>query len=412
MSYKSPENSQDSPNRLENRLASLKTYGAIGATALVGVLGIANNAEAATPKTGIGTPASHNEAVPKNLLNINQLSRGELPPSPEILDMHERSTVEIMAYVEGEDPSTAWSVCTGAKVKIGEKEYFKSAAHCFSQLTGEKSGILNWKSKIVRAMDFVKRKDLKYLIVDPKLDPELQKTDPVAEVTGISMTKGIDEALLAFKPIDNASNEAIIPIDLNKQMNLSLRQRQPKLGKKVSIYGLPLSSGHKPVAGTGTFIGGVSLQNPDDKTYRYVHVVGINTDSPATAEDDAYKAEDDGCFWGASGSSYLAEINGSVVVSGALSGRVNRSHDAKTSFVQPVYGPDGKITKTAQQVEDDWWDFYQRSLGVDLRPLDTLCIFEVQRTDKEGVNTYRDLVKGFGKYAPSTLKVSTTKNPF
>lgn len=325
--------------------------------------------------------------------------------SQEAREQLSESTLKIVkrypAYVD--TPAGEWfDSCTAVKVRVGDETFISSAAHCFSdELNLIKSGVLSkYAFPGHRALNFSQASPLEYGIMDP-----LQKTKPR---TAIALAKGpvlntrmSDWALLKAEPLKTdiaQRTESSIPA-------VEFIEDKTKLvpGQEVGLYGVPGANNNRPVAGRGRYLGRI-WQGPRDlgkegkpiiPAGRWLRIVGIKPSQPYS----------DSCNFGASGSSFVAEIDGQAYASGPLSVRINEKYDPYL-----LNGHQKKSLKTAIVGAREQRSIIEQELKIDTSSFTTLCGYtdETESGAKDMQNGfesfYKDPSPQKGGYDPDSPK--------
>jgi hypothetical protein len=379
------------PTRKLGRKTRQTTALAMSLGALGGLAAPAAHAELTAPKrAGV-------EHIQPGLKNPAELPGTEIHLGQEILDQIKSSTVELgLRYrhdlVGGSTYAPFSPNCTAVRVSVpGVKDaLFATAAHCFSNLTGSRSGGLrDAQNPNLKAENFTAVSDMEYAILDPS-EPELDQrsNQPVAIVDRISISTDYkDIALLHIKNTGHSLNSSVNIRKLSEIPALPLKalKQAPLPGTPVAMYGEPQASGFEPVSGTGTYLGRVVYNYTDDysgeSVTRMLDMVGITADAP----------ELDKCNFGASGS--VAELPDGQIL-GNLSTRVTLG-----------YGPEHTMQFGDISLEDNlyWLNQWENQTGINMEGFTTVCGFTVINA-----KTPAHLVKGFKVTAGGKGAASTT----
>ena len=333
-------------------------------------------AESASPKKDLI------EMVANKLRNPNKLPGNRLRHKPEQFNQLKTSTVQIIRrFWNQEKNSPGWEPsCTAVKVSIpGQSEpYIMSAAHCFSELTGVRTGAFtDMSSPQNKAENYTDLGPYQYAVADPNagLDERLQQ--PTALITGILIsTDNRDTVLLrAGGEINNSDTPNVRHYADIPAIPLKIAEMPPLQGTPVILYGQPKANNFESIVGLGTYLGRVWITEPVlshgganvPATRRPLDLVGINpTDS-----------KNDNCNFGTSGSMALLP-NGRLL--GNLSVRATRSYSSpekNQDFDRPDY-------------DVYWRPRWEKQLNVDLGSFAVLCGYTVMDS-----KTPHDLLDGF-----------------
>ncbi len=337
--------------------------------------------ETYTPPTkGAEAPVEHAEG----LSSVESLPGKNIKISTRAQQHLSNATVKIVRRAkltqaekdQGKTPFPWEDNCTGVKITDGDKTYISTALHCFGNDTGSQRGHIYASSypRQPKALDFINSGWNEYAIQDPHVDPKARQT--IGRVTGIAAsTNGYDAALLKIKSVSFGTKA---PRSFNQLPSLSDQKDKlrPTPGQEVGLYGVPQASGSKPVKGKGTYVG--RAYGSDGIL---VDIVGISAEQP----------NQDTCNFGASGSSFISEVDGKEIVSGALSWRSNRTFDSG-KYGKQVANWEALSTSLASDIRK-YGD--KDSNGVDLTSSDftTLCGYTV--LPDRALNQMED---GFGRY--------------
>ena len=333
-------------------------------------------AESASPKKDLI------EMVANKLRNPNKLPGNRLRHKPEQFNQLKTSTVQIIRrFWNQEKNSTGWEPsCTAVKVSIpGQSEpYIMSAAHCFSELTGVRTGAFtDMSSPQNKAENYTDLGPYQYAVADPNagLDERLQQ--PTALITGILIsTDNRDTVLLrAGGEINNSDTPNVRHYADIPAIPLKIAEMPPLQGTPVILYGQPKANNFESIVGLGTYLGRVWITEPVPShgganvpaARRPLDLVGINpTDS-----------KNDNCNFGTSGSMALLP-NGTLL--GNLSMRATRGYSSpekNQDFDRPDY-------------DVYWRPRWEKQLNVDLGSFAVLCGYTVMNSQ-----TPHDLLDGF-----------------
>ncbi len=221
------------------------------------------------------------------------------------------STVALLAATkrpDGSMPDRWGKQCTAVMVKVPgyQSPLAVTAAHCFSQETGSEFGLLNIPTGH-KALDFIKGDTSWYGLGDSSNEYlASQNLQPLAMIEGISIGRHKDMALLKIAdrvassiPPNHGRSLAEIPAIEYRGMS-----QRPLPGERVTLAGvtaIPIPDAAPPAptnrnklvqVNDGVYLGRIKLPEAGGDFNQLDLVAVPNT----------HGAEDDPCYWGASGS--------------------------------------------------------------------------------------------------------------
>lgn len=267
------------PNHLSNKANRLRILGAIGATAVGSILGFSGEANAITPKTGIGTAITIESSANPNKISgprtIEQLPGYKFKVSKQYQEMLKDITSKTLRREKGSiKPFDRW--CTN--YRFGNLAI--TAGHCLSQETGWLNG-LSKQSYAKSAYNVGSISRFEYAVTDS----EPGATNIPAPVEGISVySAGSDFALMRIGESDstNINSPLLTPsnlkIDISPKAKINLAFAQPQLGQQVYECGLPAANGgEKKVGLKGSYLGRIHWNDPTSKRLVEYDIVGLKT---------------------------------------------------------------------------------------------------------------------------------------
>lgn len=254
-----------------------------------------------------------------------------------------------------------------------------TAAHCFSELTGNRPGLLRPRDQAYPYPATLEARNLlgpgvrtRYLAFDPQHDSPLWKR-PVARITGIAVLPDVDLALLRFEPAgESAQRWREIPA-----VPFKLAVRSPLVGQTVALSSVPDSV---LTAGTGLYVGRIRVA---DASWGFgfgerPFSLDVVAHSPRTSSEDA-------TYFGASGSAAI--FSGGQLLPG-LARRVSVG-----------YG-----NRSPASSQDPRWADLEHALGVYL-PRSRFNVLALYSDPTESMmeKLRRGFEKPFGMYANGDL---------
>lgn len=336
----------------------------------------------------------------QTLVAPEQLAGANIEVSAEDKESLSASTVKILIRLKDSfDDWQPW--CTGdvisrhievtddsGSTSTVEKRGVMLAAHCLdADNVGTDRGLMMTKST-GKAINVIDQTKYDYAIADPK-DPFYPQTfTPIGRVTGISVSTETDAAFFQVEDVEDTVGQGSWPRAFSDIPAISYDnlQNQPQIGERVAIYGIPESSGNRPVVGYGWYLG--KFIAPNEIRPMPVDMVAIRAKQPAY----------DGCEFGASGSIAL----GKHFRSGPLARRMDRVFDAETVLDRRgLRRADGVAYMLALESYISSMPenraYFSRLTGIKVTPDMTICMFT--SLDDSGMQA---LVEGMTRKLPNT----------
>lgn len=312
---------------------------------------------------------SESAKAPARLRRVTELPGWGIEVSRQEAERLQESTLKLEARHK---EMGNFEECTFVKVKMPSGNAGGiTAAHCFSELTGRKYGLL--KPGVNGYPDTLEARDIlipdsayEYLVLDPKAPGG----NPIGKVKGISVKPGKDLALLQIEPWEASDG---VSRSFNDIPSLTYKSafKKPLEGQAVAYASVPTSSGKTLIGGKGVYVGRMPFYNNVENVTQIVDVVA---QTPKSHDKNAGSP-------GASGSSVA--LKGGQFFH-ALSGRESLG-----------YG----VTKNSVNADKPsalyYWNMAQKLLRVRLptNKFSELSFYPVQTP-----NDVPELEAGFGKH--------------